>query len=160
MASQRDTLDRLWRRLSPWPLGRWLFSRLFGWFVPYSATIGAVVDRLEPGYCRVHLADRRRVRNHLTSIHAVALVNLGELTSGLAMTLALPATIRGIVTSIGATYLKKARGTLTAEATVTIPALGPDPVDHRVETRITDAAGDEVCRVFTIWRLAPRAEAS
>ena len=156
MPSQRDQLDRLWRQLSPLPGGRWLFSRTFGLLVPYSGSIGAEIDQLEPGYCRTHPEERRALRNHLQSIHAVALVNLGEMTSGLAMTLALPGSIRGIVTEIGARYPKKARGHLVAEARVVVPEVGPDPVDHRVETVITDRQGDEVCRVHTIWRLAAR----
>lgn len=157
MASQRDQLDELWRRLSVLPGGRWLFSRTFGLLVPYSGSIGAIVEALEPGYCRASLTERRALRNHLQSVHAVALVNLGEMTSGLAMTLALPATVRGIVTEIGARYPKKARGHLTADARVTVPDVGDTPVDHRVETIITDASGEEVCRVHTIWRLARRA---
>jgi acyl-coenzyme A thioesterase PaaI-like protein len=154
MASQRDRLDSLWRRLSPLPAGRWLFSRVFGWFVPYSNSIGATVRELEPGYCRTTLIDRRRIRNHLDSIHAVALVNLGELTSGLAMTMALPAEVRGIVTEIGAGYRKKARGPLVGEARVVVPRVGAEPVDARIETLITDHTGELVCRVHTIWRLA------
>ncbi len=157
MASPRDSLARLWNRFSPLPGGTWLFSRAFGRFVPYTGTVGAIVRVLEPGYCRATLRDRRRVRNHLGSIHAVALVNLGELTSGLAMTMALPSEIRGIVTEIGAVYLKKARGDLTAEARVTVPEVGADPVEIRVETVITDAqsaSSDIVCTVHTVWRLA------
>lgn len=158
MASQRDQLEELWRRLSALPGGRWLFSRTFGMLVPYSGTIGATVQALEPGYCRADLTDRRGLRNHLRSIHAVALVNLGEMTSGLAMTLALPPTVRGIVTEIGARYPKKARGRLIAEARVSVPTTGDQPVDHRVETVIVDATGDEVCRVHTIWRLARKTD--
>ena len=154
MPSQRDSLDRLWKRCAGLPGGTWLFSRAFGLAVPYSATIGSRVVALEPGYCKTLLRDRRGPRNHLALIHAVALVNLGEMTSGLAMTMALTADVRGIVTTIGADYLKKARGTLTAEARVTVPPLGPEPQNTRVETIISDAAGDVVCRVFTIWRLA------
>ncbi len=154
MASRQEQLANLWTRCIGLPAGRWIFSRLFGWFVPYSGSIGATVQELEPGHCRVTINDRRALRNHLRSVHAVALVNAGEMTSGLAMTLALPPDIRGIVTRIAADYLKKARGPLVATARVTVPPVGNLPVDHRVETTITDQSGDVVCRVTTVWRLA------
>ena len=154
MASQRDRLANLWSRCARLPAGRWIFSRLFGWFVPYSGSIGAEVQDLEPGYCRITIADRRALRNHLRSVHAVALVNAGEMTSGLAMTMALSPDIRGIVTRIGAEYPKKARGRLTAIARVTVPPVGDLPADHHVETVITDSTGELVCRVTTVWRLA------
>lgn len=154
MASRQEQLANLWTRCIGLPAGRWIFSRLFGWFVPYSGSIGATVQELEPGHCRVTIKDRRALRNHLRSVHAVALVNAGEMTSGLAMTLALPPDIRGIVTSIAADYLKKARGRLVATARVTVPPVGSAPVDHRVETTITDPSGEVVCRVTTVWRLA------
>jgi acyl-coenzyme A thioesterase PaaI-like protein len=147
-------LAALWNRLAPLPGGRWLFSRAFGWFVPYSGSIGALVETLEPGHAVVRLRDRRAVRNHLDSIHAAALVNLGELASGLAMTMALPPDARGIVTALGAEYLKKARGPLVAEARVSVPALGPEPVVHQVEAGIVDGGNELVCRVRATWQLS------
>lgn len=142
----------LWRRLSPLPFGHELFMLAFGSTVPYSGALGARVRTLEPGHALVQLKERRGVRNHLRSVHAIALANLGEMTSGLAMLTGLPAGVRGIVTSLTIEYGRKARGLLTAESRVTAPEVTGD-VEFDVRAEIRDESGAVVATVTVRWRL-------
>lgn len=148
-------LLRAWSALEGVPGGGWLFSRLVGWMAPYSGTTGARVRELAPGRCTVHLRERRKVRNHLDSVHAVALVNVGELATGLATLTALPAGVRGIVVGLEAGYEKKARGLIRAECRteVTPPGAGED-VEHRAVARLRDDSGDRVATLTATWRLS------
>src|SRR5262249_14936001 len=134
-----ERLLELWRRCQKLPLGRTLFGFMLDQQVPYSGSIGATVMKLEPGHARVELRDRRGVRNHLGSIHAVALTNLGEVTSGLAMTTLLPPGVRGIVVRIETVYSKKARGTLVCDCQVNVPPV-TESIDHEVRAEVRDAA--------------------
>ena len=101
------------------------------------------------------MADRRRVRNHLRSLHAVALTNLAELTGNLALMSRQPAKgARWIITGFHSEFLKKARGTITADCS--LPALDwstAQTLDGRVELR--DAAGDLVMIAHPHWRIGP-----
>ena len=143
-----------WRRLSGLPGGKLLFSLFVGWTTPYSGTIGARVAELEPGWCRVMLRDRRRVRNHLRSVHAMALANLAEMASGLAVLVGLPAGVQGIVTGFSISYLKKARGLLTAECRASGLQVSAEQ-EYEAAVAITDAVGDVVAHATAKWRLRP-----
>ena len=126
-------------------IGRWLFSRAIGRYAPYTGTIGARVEELEPGRTVVTLRDRRAVRNHLDSIHAVALANLTELSGSLAIITAMRPDTRMIPVRLEIEYVKKARGPLTAEGSceATQPEFEGELQGNVV---IRDQAGDEVAR--------------
>ncbi|MGV6851245.1 MAG: hotdog fold domain-containing protein [bacterium] len=155
MESPGQLLLKKWGCLSNLSVGKWIFSRMLGWMVPYTGSLGAQITELKPGHARVILKERRKVRNHLRCIHAIALSNLGELASGLAMLTAQPDGVRGIVTSIQADYLHKARGTLFAQADL-------NPKDVRVDqgsqeyksvAKIFDQEDNHVCTVTATWLL-------
>ncbi len=156
--SREARLLALWDRLGRIPGGRRLFGMLLGRTVPYSGTTKPRVIALEPGRAVISMRDRRAVRNHLGSIHAVALANVGELASGLAMTAALAPSVRAIVTRLDITYHKKARGTLTAEGRASPPSTITEPVEVPAEASITDPSGDLVSTVTVSWLLGPRLE--
>src|SRR5207302_9703813 len=86
-------------------------------------------------YTTLFRSQRRRLEQHLGSIHAIALMNLAEFASGAAMTTALPPGYRGIVTKMSIEYFKKARGTVTAESRPTLPDLRSEEHTSELQSR-------------------------
>jgi acyl-coenzyme A thioesterase PaaI-like protein len=148
-----NSILRWWHRLSGLPTGAWWFSRFLGWYAPYSGTIGSRVEILRPGFAQVSLRDRRKVRNHLKSIHAIALMNLGEIATGLAVLSTITPDMRGIVLGLQAEYLKKSRGRLVAKASFELPSQIDDNTPCEAKTEIVDDAGDVVAIVRATWLL-------
>ncbi|HEY8379097.1 MAG TPA: hotdog fold domain-containing protein [Nannocystis sp.] len=142
----------LWKKLSARTFGKQLFSRAIGLMAPYTGTVSPLVLELEPGHAKVQIRDHWIVRNHLKSIHAVALINLGEAATGLAVMSALPTGARGIVRELAMEYVKKARGTITAESRVEIPH-EPGTHDFDVHGELRNSVGELVARVRARWRI-------
>jgi len=149
----KNQLVKLWDKLNRLPFGSRLFSLFLGWYAPYSGSIGAHVEALDVGEVRVSLRDRRKVRNHLKSVHAIASVNLGEIVTGLAVLTTISDDMRGIVLGLRAEYKKKARGTLTATAFFELPEQMEDNTPFEVSCDIKDKAGDIVVTVTANWLL-------
>jgi len=148
------TLSAAWAQLKHVPLGKQLFSKLISLKIPYSGTIQPQVLELSDGHAVVRMADRRAVRNHLDCIHAIALINLGELTTGLAMFHRLDGRAKGIVTDLRIEYAKKSRGPITATCDAVVPEV-TGPLEMVVEGNLRDKAGDTVAKVWATWALKP-----
>jgi acyl-coenzyme A thioesterase PaaI-like protein len=144
-----------WDRLSTVPGGHALFSRIVGQAAPYTGTIHPHIEELRRGYARVSMADRRAVRNHLRSVHAVALVNLAEVTGNIALIYSLPDDARFILAGLSIDYLKKARGTITGICECPVPETS-ERQEYAVEVTLLDESGDEVAKVTMRSLVGPK----
>ena len=149
----------LYRRLAGKPGGRWLFSRLVCWKAPYFASIAPRIVSLEPQRGVARLRHRRRVSNHIGSVHAIALCNLAEFVGGLTCEASLPRGMRWIPKGMQVEYLKKAQGAMTATAT---PAFVAETAASGYElpyhVSIVDDAGVEVFRAVIAMWISPQPE--
>ena len=151
----RNLVRDAWNLLSGLPGGKIVFSKLIGRLAPYTGTINAIVTVLRPGYAEVVMQDRRAVRNHLESVHAVALANLGELAGNVALAYALPDDARFIVSGMEIEYLKKARGPITAVGEPPIPRTATR-AQYDVPVTLKDASGDTVAQVILHSLVGPK----
>jgi acyl-coenzyme A thioesterase PaaI-like protein len=151
---KRNVIREAWDRLSPLPGGKRIFSRMLGVAAPYSGSIGALVHEVARGHARVSIADRRAVRQHLGSVHAIALCNLAELCGNLAVAYTLAEGMRFIVAGLSIDYLKKARGEITATCDVEVPATR-ERLEIPVTVSLRDPGGDEVARAVLRTLIGP-----
>jgi len=148
---------RLWRRLGGSAFGRWLFTRIVCVRAPYFASISPLITRLEPGLCEAQLRQRRRVQNHIGTVHAIALCNLAELCAGLVTDVSIPGDMRWIPKDMTVRYLAKANGRISAAAK---PASelrsATEPYAATIAVALLDDAGQAVASADIRMWLSPR----
>ena len=155
MSSGVSTLT-IWRRLSSWPGGRWLFARAVCWKAPYFGSIRPQFVELRPGYSEVKIRKRRAVLNHIGTVHAIAMCNMAELAAGTMTDVTIPVTHRWIPKGMHVEYLGKADTGLKAIAVIDpLPDFGP-ATDLPVSVSVLDETDQVVFRaVITMW-VSPR----
>lgn len=147
----------LYRKFTRWPAGRWLFSRAICFKAPYFGTIAPRIVSLEPNRCEVRIADRRRVHNHIGTVHAIALCNLAELAAGVMTDATLPASMRWIPKGMTVEYLKKATGTMHGVATPDVPLVeSTSGYELPVTVIVKNDAGEAVFRASIAMWVSPR----
>lgn len=135
--------------------GRWLFSRLVCFQAPYFGSIGPVIEELAPGRCVARIKDRRRVHNHIGTVHAIALCNLAEFTAGLGTDASIPPSMRWIPKGMTVRYLRKAQGTMTATCTIP-PATEGVAQDLLAHVDVRNPAGEIVFDADITMYVSPR----
>lgn len=147
----------LYRRLQRWPAGGWLFARAICFKAPYFASISPRIEMLEPNRCEVTLRHRRKVTNHIGTVHAIALCNMAELAGGMVTEVSLPDSMRWIPKGMTVEYVKKAVGTMRAVAAPSIPVVeSSEGYALPVDVVVTDRDGETVFRATISMWLSPK----
>src|SRR3954471_16833747 len=107
----------LWRRSTSIPLvGARVFSLAFTQKAPYFFSIRPRFTVIEPNHAELVIPDRRGVRNHLGTVHAIALCNGLEAAMGALAEASIPADRRWIPKGMTVSYTAKAAGDITCIA--------------------------------------------
>ena len=151
------SLLRLYQKFTKYPLGHWIFSKAVCFKAPYFGTISPIIIFLENGRCEAIINDRRKVHNHIGTVHAIALCNLAELCAGVMTDASLPKGMRWIPIGITVSYLKKASGTLRGIATPMIPLETRDTAyDLPINVDVLDQSGAKVFHAEICMWLSPK----
>jgi acyl-coenzyme A thioesterase PaaI-like protein len=109
----------------------------------------------------IEIAHRRRVQNHIGTVHAIALCNAAEMAAGLCTEASLPPSMRWIPKSMDVKYLAKARGTMRAVALPGVPPIHSDSgYELPMSVSITDPQGVEVAHADIRMWATPRPKRS
>lgn len=149
-------VQTMWSKAQRLPLGDRVFSVLFAQKAPYFASIRPRFLTIEPHRVELLIPKRRRVHNHLGTVHAIALCNGLEAAMGALAEVSIPADKRWIPKGMEVSYTAKAAGDVTCIAE-TDPEqwLGDDP-DLPVRVRGQLADGTVVIEgVIRLW-VTPR----
>ena len=106
----------LWNAMQRLPGGERLFSVAFARKAPYFATIRPRFTVVEPNRAELVIPKRRRVHNHLGTVHAIALCNGLEAAMGALAEATIPADRRWIPKGMTVAYTAKATSDITCVA--------------------------------------------
>jgi acyl-coenzyme A thioesterase PaaI-like protein len=146
----------LWQKASRLPQGKRIFSIAFARKAPYFATVRPRFVELRPNHAELVIPKRRRVHNHIGTLHAIALCNGLEAAMGALAEATIPADKRWIPKGMDVAYTAKADSDVTCIAetdpeqwTDALPASGGD---LPVRVRGVRADGEVVIEgVIRLW---------
>jgi acyl-coenzyme A thioesterase PaaI-like protein len=151
---QNKTLQIL-KRVQGLPAGLWLFSRLVAFKAPYFSSIRPVFLALEPGFARATISNRRKVRNHLGTVHAIAMANLCEFVGGTLMEVSISPDMRWIPKGMTIRYLGLAKSDVTAECRID-DCNWTEAQDVVLQVAVRDEAGVVVSEAEIPMYVSPR----
>ncbi len=155
----KNQLAKIVEKLDKKP--KWLRYRLLsfvlGMTVKFVGTAGVKCLHLSADKSIFRLANKKKVRNHIGSVHAAASALVAETASGMALGMHIPDDKVPVLKTMHIDYVKRSTGALTAEAYLTkdqIEALHRDEKGSMLIkcTVIDDAAIEPIiCQMEWAW---------
>jgi len=135
-------------------------STFFGKMVKYTGTTGSIVEELTENRAVITLKNKKRVQNHIGSVHAVASILIAESVTGYLIGMNVPDSSVPVIKTIKADYVKRAKGDMKAVATLTDEQVQQIRTQEKGETvvkvTVTDGEDKEPVLMEMIWAWTPK----
>lgn len=142
----------LYQRTAALPQGRTVFSMLFSLKAPYFASVRPRFRELRPDYAELVVRKRRRVHNHIGTVHVIAICNGLEAAMGALAEVSIPAHKRWIPRGMEVAYTAKATSDITCIAETDRERWTGDDPDVPVRVRgVRDDGTVVVEGVIRLW---------
>lgn len=137
-----------------------LISQMFNSQVPFAGTGGIKFLELEEGRAVLTLRNQRKVQNHIRGVHAAAMALLAETATGAVLGMTIPDSHIPLLKTMHVDYVRRAKGSLRAEATLTPEmrqrVLTEPKGDFAIPIRVTDDDGEEPIKAQMVWAWTPK----
>lgn len=106
----------LYDKMKKLPFGDKLFSLVVSNKAPYFKTISPLITKIQPGECHCLIKKRRKVENHIGTVHVIAIANGLEMAMGFMAEASIPKHLRWIPKGMDLQYTAKAGSDIRCEA--------------------------------------------
>ena len=138
-------------------LGIRLITMMFRYKVKFVGTAGLTITGTDLKSVTFVQKNRKKVQNHIGSVHAAAMALLAESATGFVVGLNLPGDKLPLIKTMNLKYVKRSKGDMKAVAWLTeeqIELMKSEPKgDVLVNVKVTDETGDEpvLCEMNWAW---------
>ena len=157
-----NKLARIVDNLSKLPAGMDMAAISFavGKLVKFAGTSGVEFVTLTSSTVHVRVRNRKKVQNHIGSVHAAAMALLAETATGIVVGMNVPDDRIPVIKTLKVDYLKRAKGDMEAIATLTPEDIErirtTEKGDIVVPVTVTDAEGKEPIACEMTWAWVPK----
>lgn len=157
-----NQLSRLVGTLNKLPNGLrvWALSVIIGRIVRFAGTAGTKVLKLTPNECVILMRNKKKVQNHIGSVHAAAMALMAESATGFITGLSVPDNRILVIRNLELEYVRRASGDMTAIASFNDEQVAfiknTEKGEIEVPVTITDSTGEETVKARMVWAWTPK----
>ena len=158
----KNRLARIVHKFDGYPAGlrSFLITWAFGGTVHFVHTAGVKFETLTEERAVLVIQNRRRVQNHIGTVHAAVVALLGETATGAVFGMSVPDAKVPILKSMRINYTKRSQGALRAEAMLSPEMRERSWVEEKgeiaVPVKITDETGEPTVDAEYVWAWRPK----
>lgn len=160
--SKKNNLSRLVGTVNRFPAGLrvFLLSKIIGRIVRFAGTASTRVEKLTANECIIVLRNKKKVQNHIGSVHAAAMALMAESATGFITGMSVPDSRILVIRNLELEYKRRATGDMKAVASFNDEQVdfikNTEKGEIEVPIKITDSTGEETAVARMVWAWTPK----